>query len=66
MSIETCENCQKQFHLIKNLMGYPVGKEYEKYWCPYCGHEDTDLIRGTFSTRKLEDEKLEDVKPEGE
>jgi DNA-directed RNA polymerase subunit RPC12/RpoP len=59
MSIETCTNCQKQFHLIKEYMDYPVCIEQEKYWCPYCRYEYRKNIRGVFSTEKLEGEKLE-------
>ena len=66
MSLETCTNCQKQFYLIYEFMDYPVNKEHEKYWCPYCHHQYMKIIRGVFSTEKLEGEKPEDEKSEGE
>jgi len=59
MSIETCTNCKKQFHLISEYMDYPVCTEQEKYWCPYCGYEHRKNIRGVFSTEKLEGEEPE-------
>jgi len=55
-SITTCTNCQKQFHLISTIMSFPVGIERETYSCPYCNQEYKERIRGSFSTKKIENE----------
>jgi hypothetical protein len=44
-------------------MEEPVCKEHEKYWCPYCNHQYMKVIRGVFSTEKIDGEKPEDEKP---
>jgi len=53
MQIETCEGCGKKFELITQHMGYPVPKEVEDYGCPYCNHNHSKSVRGTFDTKPL-------------
>lgn len=55
-SLETCTKCKKQFHLIRNEMSFPVGRERETYNCPYCNHQYSERIRGSFSTEKIDSE----------
>jgi len=52
MDIETCEGCGKKFELITHHMGN-VGKESEDYRCPYCRHNHSKSVRGTFDTKPL-------------
>ncbi len=46
MEVRSCEKCNQKFELEVYQMNIP--KERESYYCPYCNHEHTERIRGSF------------------
>ena len=58
--VRTCKVCGRKYEVMNSGDMYQGGKEKEEIFCPWCGHEDGEIMTsGVVRTVKVEEDDVE-------